>query len=337
MILVTGGTGVVGTQLLIDLAIAGKNVRALKRKTSSLALTEKIFSLRHPERKELFDKIEWIDGDVQDILSLEAAMQDVEYIYHCAAMVSFDPKDKPAMMWVNVEGTANVVNAALAHKIKKLCFVSSVAALGRSEENTMVDENCDWVSSKENSQYAVSKYQAELEVWRGIAEGLNAVIVNPSIIFGPGDADKSSAKLFTTAMKGNRFYTKGINAFVDVRDVSSIMIKLMESDIVNERFIVAAGNFSYERILTLMSEGFKNARPSIHTKPWMLEIVWRLDKLRSLFTGGSPLLTRETARTSGKSYYYDNEKVIKQLGHEFIPIDKSIYDNCSIFEKLYKK
>ncbi len=336
MILVTGGTGLVGTQLLIDLVIAGKQVRAIKRKNSCLVFAERIFRLRHPEGQVLFDRIEWVDGDVQDYMSMEANMQGIEYVYHCAAVVSFDPKDKPGMMHINIDGTANVVNAALVHGIKKLCFVSSVAALGRSEENTMVDETCEWINSRENSAYAVSKYGAEREVWRGIAEGLNAVIVNPSIVLGPGDPARSSAKLFTKAMKGNIFYTKGINAFVDVRDVSRAMIMLMESEIINERFIIAAGNYSYQKILTQIAEGFGKPAPTVHAKHWMLELIWRLDKIRSLCTGGSPLITRETANTSCKCYFYNNEKISKHLGFEFIPIEISIKENCKIFENLSK-
>jgi len=334
MILVTGGTGLVGTQLLYDLIQKGCKVRAIRRKSSSTAIIEKIFRIKSGNADEMIKQIEWVEGDVQDYLSLEAAARDVEYIYHCAATVSFDPKDKPAMMRINVDGTANVVNVALAHAIKKLCFVSSVAALGRSEENIMIEESADWIESKENSAYAISKYAAEREVWRGIAEGLTAVIVNPSIIIGPGDPQKSSARLMATAMKGTPFYTLGVNAFVDVRDVSRAMIALMESEIVNERFIVNAGNYSYQHIFNLMAEGFGKKKPHIHIKPWMLELLWRSDKFRSLLTGKSPLLTRETARTSVRRYLYSNEKIRKALNFEFIPIGESISENCNWFRNI---
>jgi dihydroflavonol-4-reductase len=334
MILVTGGTGLVGTRLLFDLVSDGKQVRAIKRKSSSLAMLEKIFHLLSDRAEELLKQIEWADGDVQDYLSLEVAFQGVEQVYHCAAVVSFDPKDKPMMMRINVDGTANVVNAALVAGIKKLCFVSSVAALGRAEENIMIDENGDWSDSKENSAYAKSKYAAEREVWRGVAEGLNAVIVNPSIIIGPGDPQKSSAKLLATSMKGNPFYTEGVNAFVDVRDVSRTMIRLMESEIMNERFIINQGNYSYRHIFNLMAEGFGKKHPRIEVKPWMFEILWRLDKFRSLISGTSPLITRETARTSSKRYLYSNDKISKALNFEFIPIAESIKDNCKLFREI---
>jgi dihydroflavonol-4-reductase len=334
MILVTGGTGLVGTQLLFDLTASGKSVRAIKRKSSSLKALEKIFRLRSKDAGNQLRRIEWVDGDVTDYISLEKAIQGVDEVYHCAAVVSFDPKDKPMMMHINVEGTANVVNAALAKGIRKLCFVSSVAALGRAAEDTVIDESADWIESNENSSYAVSKYAAEREIWRGVAEGLEAVVVNPSIIFGPGDPQKSSAKLLATARKGNPFYTKGQNAFVDVRDVSRIMIRLMESDIVNERFVVNADNCTYQHIFNLMAEGFGKKAPSVHVRPWMFEILWRFDKLRSLITGTSPLITRETARTSGKRYFYSNQKVKKALGYEFISIEQSIKENCALFAKF---
>jgi dihydroflavonol-4-reductase len=334
MILVTGGTGLVGTRLLFDLASDGKQLRAIKRKSSSLAMLEKVFHVLSDRAEELLKQIEWVDGDVQDYLSLEAAIKGVEHVYHCAAVVSFDPKDKPMMMRINVDGTANVVNAALAHKVKKLCFVSSVAALGRSGENTMIDENADWIESKENSVYALSKYAAEREVWRGIAEGLHAVIVNPSIIIGLGDPQKSSAKLLATAMKGNPFYTKGVNAFVDVRDVSRTMISLMESKIINDRFIVNEGNYSYRHIFNLMAEEFGKKSPRIEVKPWMFQIFWRLDKIRSLLSGKSPLITRETARTSSKKYHYSNEKIYQALDVGFIPVEISIKDNCKWFREI---
>ncbi|MBE0662330.1 MAG: NAD-dependent epimerase/dehydratase family protein [Bacteroidales bacterium] len=334
MILVTGGTGLVGIRLLFDLVAGRKQVRAIKRKSSSLVMLEKIFHVLSDRADEMLQQIEWVNGDVQDYLSLEAALQGVEQVYHCAAVVSFDPKDKPMMMGINVGGTANVVNASLAAGIEKLVFVSSVAALGRAEENIMIDENGDWSDSKENSAYAKSKYAAEREVWRGMAEGLNVVIVNPSIILGPGDPHKSSAKLLSTAIKGNLFYTEGVNAFVDVRDVSRAMIALMESNLANERFIINQGNYSYRHIFNLMAEGFGKKHPRIEVKPWMFEILWRVDKFRSVISGTSPLITRETARTSSKKYLYSNEKIRKALNFSFISIEESIRENCNWFRQI---
>jgi dihydroflavonol-4-reductase len=334
MILVTGGTGLVGIRLLFDLVAKGKKPRAIKRKSSSLVMLKKIFHVLSDQADEMLEQIEWVDGDVQDYLSVENAIQGVDLVYHCAAVVSFDPKDKLTMMGINVNGTANVVNASLAAGIRKLCFVSSVAALGRAEESIMIDENGEWSDSKENSTYAKSKYAAEREVWRGVAEGLNTVIVNPSIIIGPGDPIRSSAKLLSAAMKGNPFYTAGVNAFVDVRDVSRAMILLMDSNIVNERFIINQNNYPYRHILNLMAEGFGKKHPHVEIKPWMFELLWRVDKLRGLISGTSPLITSETARTSSKRYLYSNEKICKALNFSFIPIEDSIKDNCNWFKQI---
>jgi len=334
MILVTGGTGLVGIQLLYDLTERGYAVRAIKRKGSSVAILEKIFRIKSSNPDKLLSQIEWREGDVEDYLSLEQAMQGVKHIYHCAAMVSFDPRERVKMMKINIQGTANVVNAALEAGVGKLCFVSSVAAIGRSDENVMIDENSEWIESVENSAYARSKYAAEREVWRSAAEGLKVVIVNPSIIIGPGDPEKSSARLIATARNGFPFYTTGVNAFVDVRDVSRIMIGLMESNVEYERFILNAGNYSYQHILGLLANGFNKKAPGIEIKSWMFGLLWRAERIRSLFTGSSPLITRESARTSSKRYLYSNEKIRKALNYDFIPIEKCISENCLIFEKL---
>lgn len=336
MILVTGGTGLVGSHVLYDLTAKGKQVKALKRKKSSTGILKKLFSVYSTEPETLLQRIEWVEGDVRDYFSLEAAMQDVDYVYHCAAVVLFDPKDRPMMMKINVAGTANMVNSCLASGIKKLCFVSSVAALGRSGQDVMVDETCDWIDSKENSVYAISKYAAEREVWRGIAEGLQTVIVNPSIIIGPGDPKKSSVQLLKRASQANSFYTEGVNAFVDVRDVTRAMIHLMDSNIVNERFVLAGSNISYHHLFNLMADGFSNKRPSIHVKPWIFELLWRIEMVRASLTGSSVLITRETARTSSKRYLYSSEKIRKQIGFEFIPIEVSIRENCEFFTKLMR-
>ncbi len=334
MILLTGATGLVGSHVLYDLTSDQQHVRVLKRKTSSTSILKNLFAIYSNNPEELLGRIEWVDGDVQDYFSVEEAMQGIDQVYHCAAMVSFDPKDQPLMMKINVGGSANVVNACLASQVKKLCFVSSVAALGRSGQDVMVDETCDWIDSKENSEYAKSKYAAEREVWRGIAEGLDAVIVNPSIIIGPGDPGKSSVRLLKMASKGNPFYTEGINSFVDVRDVSRAMIELMQSNLVNERFVLAGGNYSYRHLFNLMADGFGLKRPSIHVKPWIFEILWRAEKLRSQMTGSSALISRETAGTSSRRYYYSSEKIQKALNFEFTPIERSIIDNCKYFAAL---
>jgi dihydroflavonol-4-reductase len=326
MVLVTGGTGLVGGHLIARLLLEGQKVRALKRAGSNMKLVETI--LGQDFHSHL---LEWYEGDVLDIYSLMEAMQEVSYVYHAAAVISFQPSDVSNMLKINVEGTANVVNAALTSGVKKLCYVSSIAAIGRALPGESVTEKTPWKASPNNSNYAISKYGAEREVWRGTIEGLDAVIVNPSVIIGPGDWNSGSSKMFKKAYEGLRFYTDGINGFVDVRDVCSSMILLMKSDIKNERFIVSSGNISFRDFFDQVCEAFGKPRPSIKAGRWLAGFTWRFEALRSFFTGSRPLITKETARSASQCYFYSSEKMIKATGFSFISISDSIKDTCAIF------
>lgn len=323
MIFVTGGTGLIGSHLLAALVKREERVRAIKRSTSSVEFVKK--QIPDPA---LFNRIEWVEGDVTDVYSLLEAMEGITHVYHCAAVVSFSPKENSWMTKVNVEGTANVVNIALEKGIKKICHVSSVAAIGRTLNGETITEKTPWKTSPNNSNYALSKYGAEREVWRGTLEGVDAVIVNPSLVIGPGDWNDSSTKMFKKAHDGLRFYTSGINGFVDVRDVVRAMIVLMESDIKNERFIVSAENLPFRDFFDKVCEGFKKPKPSIHAGKFLSGLSWRLEALRSFFTGSKPLITKETARSANNQYYYANDKIKKALGFEFIPMHESIEETC---------
>ena len=327
MILVTGGTGLVGSHLLFDLLSKGKKVRALKRKSSNTELVRTTFSYYSENTNELFDKIEWFDGDMLDPFSLEDALDGIEDVYHCAALVSFKKEDRNNMQDINVEGTRNLVNECLDAKIRKFCMVSSIAALGSPEEGEKtVTEKTPWSPEEKRSGYATSKFKSELEVWRGIEEGLNAVIVNPAIIFGPGQWDKGSSLFFSTIAKGLKYYTKGITGYVDVRDVSRSMIFLMESDIVNERFILNGENCSYEFIFKTIANYLGIAGPQKYAGSKLTELGWRLALLTKIFLFKTVGFTKETARASHKIKYYSNRKIKEALNFEFIPIEKSIED-----------
>lgn len=313
MILVTGGTGFLGSYLIRSLVDAGKPVRALYRKQPS------------PRLQDLSGKIEWVPGDILDVCALEDAMAGVTQVYHCAAVVSFQPGGVADMMKINVEGTANVVNLALDAGVQKLVYVSSVASIGRAREQVAVNEDCEWEESRNNSRYSVSKYQGEMEVWRGIAEGLDAVIVNPAIILGAGFWDDGSGALLKNAWKEFPFYTEGVNGFVDVQDVVKAMILLMDSNISGERFILSADNWSYRQLFTTMADALGKKPPHIAVKPWMAALVWRLEKVKGMITGKHPLLTKETARTAQLKVYYDNNKVLTTLpGFHFRPLEETI-------------
>jgi len=318
-----------GAQLLFDLAKAGKKVRALRRATSSNYTLNLVFS----EQPTLLNQIEWIEGDVTDIPSLLIAMDGIEEIYHCAAYVSFQPGDYQKLMKVNVEGTANMVNIALEKGVKKFCHVSSVAALGRMEENKPIDESAIWKESKINAAYAISKYASEREVWRGIEEGLNAVIINPSIIIGAGDWKSGSSQMFTQVWKGLRFYTDGVTGFVDAGDVSKCMMQLMERNILGERFIISSENLSFRSVIGSIATQLNKPKPSIRATAFLREIAWRAEAVRKFFTGHLPLITKETARTSEHKWYPSNEKIKKTLGIEFISVEESIARTAKIFLK----
>ena len=320
MILVTGGTGFLGSHLIRALVAAGKPVRALYRQQPS------------PRLQDISDKIEWVPGDILDIFSLEDALVGVTHVYHCAAIVSFQAADRDRLLKINVEGTANVVNMSLDAGVKKLLYVSSVAAIGRARENAAVNEECEWVDSKNNSRYSISKFQGEMEVWRGIAEGLDAVIVNPSIILGSGFWDDGSGALLKNAWKEFPYYTQGVNGFVDVEDVVLAMIQLMDGDINAERFILSADNWDYRRLFTTMATALGKKPPHIAAKPWMAEAVWRVEKMKGMITGKRPLVTKETARTAQMKVYYENRKVLAALpGFQFRPLEQTIQRIATAF------
>ncbi len=333
MILVTGGTGLVGAHLIFDLVRSGRKVRALKRENSKMDIIQRVFL----KETSLLETIEWVEGDVTDLYSILEALEGVTEVYHTAAIISFYPGDFPEMMRVNAQGTANMINLSLEKGIKKFCHVSSVAALGRVEDGKIISEEAVWKTSKSNSNYAISKYSAEREVWRGVEEGLSVVIVNPSIILGPGDWNTGSSKLFKQVLNGLRFYTEGITGFVDVRDVSACCISLMEREVFGKRFILNADNIAYRELLGFMATGFQKRAPGFLAKVWMAELVWRLEAIRGWIGKTKPLITRETIRNSQKKWYYANDRVRTQLGHSFIPVKRSVEDTCEIYLRELKE
>lgn len=296
MIFVTGASGLVGEHLIKSLLDKGKPVIALYRNT--------IPSFEGAE------KVKWILGDILDITSLEKAMQGVEWVYHCAAIVSFAPKDQQKMLIANREGTANVVNQCLENKIKKLVYVSSVAALGRIRVGVPIDETMHWTPESSNSEYGKTKYLAEMEVWRGIAEGLNVAIVNPVIILGAGDWTKGSSGIFKSAYEAFPWFTTGVSGFVDVMDVVDIMQLLMESPLAGERYIVSAENVPYQYIFSLIAQAFNKRPPYRRVTPLLTAIVWRLEAIKGFITGESPLLTKETAATAQAVVHFDHSKLL---------------------------
>lgn len=323
-VLVTGGTGFVGAYVIRDLVNEGYKVKALRRKPV-------VPFYIHPD---IIQKVEWTDCDILDTYGLWEAMQNTDAVIHTAAKVSFHNQDRQELFRTNVEGTCNVVNAALENNIKRFIHVSSVASLGKRIDGTVVNEESKWQENKLNTNYAVSKYYGEMEVWRGIAEGLNAVIVNPSTILGYGDWNASSNALFKNAFKGFPWYTNGINGFVDIEDVSKAIVKLLATNIRSERFILNGDNWSYRKLLDTIADSFGKRRPYRQATPLLSSLAWRLEKFKSFFTGNKVLITRETAKISQSNTNFDNHKILRALpGFTFTSLEQTIKKACLQYSK----
>ncbi|HLA56062.1 MAG TPA: NAD-dependent epimerase/dehydratase family protein [Flavobacterium sp.] len=324
MILITGATGLTGSHLALHLLENGaKSVRGTYRNRAHIAKTKQVFALYR--KPELFEKIEWVHADINDIPAFETAFENVDFVYHCAALISFDPNDEEKLRKTNIEGTANIVNLCLRHEVRKLCHVSSAAALGNPKDNeAVVTEETEWNPEKPHSDYGISKYGAEMEIFRGQQEGLNVVIVNPGIILGPPLWETGSSQLFVLIGKGQQFYTNGTMAFVSVIDVVKIMRLLMESNINGERFILASETLSYRKIFSLVADAMKKRRPSVAATPWMTSIAWRIDWVLANVFGQKRKISRDDARTLHTKNVYSNDKVKSVLGYEFIGVETAV-------------
>jgi len=330
MILVTGGTGLVGSHLLYQLALENEQLVAIHRKTSNLDYVKKVFSYfcTKEEASLLFKKIQWIEADINDIPALDKAFENIDYVYHCAAVVSFDSKDYHLMRKVNIEGTANIVNLALSHKVKKLVHISSIATIEKKEGSDQIDESNEWDNEKNNYGYAISKFGAEMEVWRAGQEGLDIAIVNPGVIFGSGFWQLGPNALLDKVYNGFKFYTKGVTGFVTATDVAKAMRLVMQSTVTNERFILVSENKSFKDLMQLFAENLAVKTPKIYAKPWLTEIVWRLDSIKSSITGKTALISKHSSRVSHYKYYYSSEKIKNTLNFEFAPFDTEIATIC---------
>lgn len=328
MILVTGGTGLVGAHLLHALTRDGKQVRATYRSEHSREYVKHLFKFYNNQNDHL---IEWIEADLLDYFSLLDAMRDVETVFHCAAMVSFKPSDRMAMFTANVDGTANLVNAAIESKVNRFCHVSSIATLGKSQNGAVIDETTFWQNDDNHSVYSQSKFRAEMEVWRGTKEGLKAIVVNPSVILGPCPSDKSSGQLIHTLSKNMLFYTGGGTGFVDVRDVTRAMIILAHSETINERYIINGENLSYQTLMNTAAEVFEVKAPTIKANRWLTGLAWRWERLQYLFWRKAPKMTKETARTSQNQSLYSDEKLQQISPMPFIPI-KAALENIKAYQ-----
>jgi len=330
MVLVTGGTGLVGSHLLLNLVMSNTKVRAIYRSPSKLEKVKKVFSYYVADPLDYYNKIEWVKGDILDIPSLEVAFKGIEYVYHTAALISFEPNDFSVLEKTNVEGTANIVNLCIDFKVKKLCYVSTIGAIGRSLNGSKATEENEWTPQHTNV-YALTKHAAEMEVWRGSQENLSTVIINPGVILGPGFWETGSGKFFTTAKKGYAYYPPGGTGFIAINDVIIIMCKLMASNIEGERFIAVATNETYALVLKQIAKCLGKRPPHKKLAYWQLNIGMFLGHIKYIFTGKKRTITKDTIYSLKHRDAYSNQKIKEALNFKFEPLNETISSCCDKF------
>ncbi|MCX2837139.1 SDR family oxidoreductase [Salinimicrobium sp. MT39] len=339
MILVTGGTGLVGSHLLLDLVKAGKSVRAIYRTEASLEAVKKVFSYTNsqPEANTLFSSIEWVQADITDIPSLNNAFKDIHQVYHCAALVSFDTSKDALLRKVNIEGTANVVNLCIANEVEKLCYVSSIATLDQKPGEKEITEVSFWNKELSHSMYAITKYGAEMEVWRASQEGVPVVIVKPGIIIGPGFWSSGSGKIFEKIHSGLDYFVPKTTGFVGVWDVVRIARELMVSPVKNDEFIVVSENLSFKTVFSMTASSLGRPAPSKALKRWMVLTGWLWQELRGLFSNREKQLEKRSQKSLFEHTFYSSAKLKQQIDFEFEPISEVIEKTASYYKKDLQK
>ncbi len=331
MNLITGATGLVGAHLALTLLQQGQSVKATKRYNSDVLKTKKLFNYYTTDYENLFNKIIWVEADINDIYTVLDALEGVDTVYHCAGYVSFEKKEWHNLQKINVDGTANIVNACIDKKIKVLCHVSSIATISNADVTKNISETVFWKSSPTQSLYAISKYNGEREVWRGIEEGLNAVIVNPGIILGPGFWQTSSGKVFNTCYKGLPFYTKGTSAYVDARDVAECMVKCVEQKLFNNRYILIENNYTFKQSFDIILNKFGKKLAYINANKIVLKFAQFFNYINSTITGKAQVITSDTINGALEQNTYSNKKILTATNHQFISFDNSVEFCCNAY------
>ncbi len=329
MILVTGGTGLVGSHLLVKLGETQPAVRAIYRKKESIEKAKRVFQALG--KADYFNRIEWIEADLLDLIALQDAFEGVDYVYHSAARVSFAAKDADELMRSNIEGTANVVNVALEKGIKKLLYVSSVASLGTPNNGDCSTEETLWENTKTTSAYSVSKYYAENEVWRGAEEGLSVAIVNPTTIIGFSDWNESSSAILKKVYDGLRFYPGGSNGFIGVSDVVKAMVFFMESELENERYVLVSENLPFKALFERMAKYFNQKAPQIFVSERMAKLAYPLLKTAKFLSGKKDVISRNSISSAYRKRSYDASKAAAVLPFEFEPMDEVLKETCALY------
>lgn len=335
MILVTGGTGLVGSHLLLDLTRSGESPRAIYRSRESITTVKKVFSynLSEAEAETFFSRIDWIQADITEVPSLNKAFSEVTEVYHCAALVSFDPSKDSQLRKTNIEGTANVVNFCIKEQVKKLCFVSSIATLDKKPGKNTITENSHWNKELDHTMYAITKYGAEMEIWRASQEGVPVVIVNPGVIIGPGYWDSGSGQIFQRVNKGLKYYFPKVTGFVGVEDVVKPMRQLMAPDVKNEQFILVSENVSFKTLLQEVAENLEKKAPPKKLKPWMVNLGWIWQEATGFFFGKERQLNKHSSKSLFEETLYSNEKIKEVLNYSFEPVAKAVQRTGKIYKK----
>lgn len=331
MNLVTGATGIVGSHVVLALLQNGREVIACKQKGSDTKKVKDLFLYYSPANATLFEKIKWVDIDICDIFSIEEVLEGVSNVYHCAGFVSFNSKDRKKLRDINETGTRNTVDACLHKGVKALCHVSTIGTINNLDHPFTLNEAVFWKTSGKESDYAISKYNAEREVWRGMEEGLNAVIVNPGVILAPGFWGQSSSRLFDASYKGNKFYTNGMSAYIAATDVARVMTELVSEKKFGERYILVENNYTFHNILSHMQSNFKKPVPAINASGTLLKIARVLEGIVTFFTGKERKITKALVNAAFNKQLFSNEKIKKTLGTEFIPTHLVIEQICSYY------
>jgi nucleoside-diphosphate-sugar epimerase len=331
MILVTGGTGLVGSHLIYQLTLENNVIRATHRADSDIERVKLLFKFYSKDFNQLFKKIEWIEADLNNLSQLQDAFKDISFVYHCAACISFDPSRYETLRRVNIRGTANIVNLCIKNKIKKLCHVSSVATLGYNIKE--IDENNYWDGNKHKSAYAISKYGAEMEVWRGVQEGVKSVIINPGVIIGPGFSKSAFGTIIKMVTNKKRFHTCGKTGYVDVRDISNIMIRLMNSKIENERYILVNKNLSYKKVIDMVSSNLGLKNKSTFVSKSKLKIALVFDLVSSKIFNKERKLSKALCKTLTRNFNYSSKKIKKNLNFEFTSILETFEKSCQFYSQ----
>jgi len=329
--LVTGASGILGSYVVAALVKQGEKVVACRQSASSLEPIQKVFDLVFGNGNEQFKKVEWRELDITNLLTIEQALQDIDIVYHCAGFVSFSASQRKKLFQINEQGTANLVNVCLSKPGIKLCHVSSIGTLNNSEYKGTLDESVFWKSNGREGFYTISKYNAEREVWRGIEEGLQALIVNPGVILAPPFWQQSSLEIIHTAYKGNRFYTEGQTAYVMVQDVADIMIKLMQEKTFGKRFIVLENNYTYYQIFSALRDGFNYKAKLIKVPKNILKLISFFERIFSFFIARETFLNAAVMRSAFNKQKYSGEMLKKTIHHNFTPVLGEITKLCMIY------